>query len=38
MHDKKLTMAKQYTYFAGHFDIHGNVPVKKGTHLKTRQI
>jgi hypothetical protein len=27
MHNKKSTMAKKYTSFAGLFDGHGNVPV-----------
>ncbi len=38
MHDNKLTMAKQYTSFAGHFDSHADQAVRCRAHRSVRQV
>ncbi len=38
MHHNKLTMVKQCTTFAGHFDGHGDAPVQWGAHRPMEQV
>jgi hypothetical protein len=38
MHDKKNYDGKKYTSFTGHFDGHGDVPVRYGVHRPIRKV
>jgi hypothetical protein len=36
--DDKINNAKQYTYFAGNFDCHGDAAVRFGAHCPMEHI
>jgi hypothetical protein len=34
----KLTMMNKYTYFSGHFDGHGNAPIRNCVHCPMEEV